>query len=313
MEDENKSKVSVIIPTYNRANLVGRAIRSTLNQTYPHFEIIVVDDGSTDNTEGIVKSFGDHRIKYYKFEENRGVHEARNTGIEVASGSYIVFLDSDDELLPHALGKIVETFVKLPEEVGIVFASSIVHPGGELTGFNVENSTYIEFTDILCRRKLRRIKKCLGAVKRECLGDTRWVTQGFDFIFWRKLEKNWKTFFIDEPLEIYHKEEDEMHLTKLKRRADYIFKMADISSDAYNMFLDEFGSQLKKYCPCEYAEYAFYCAYHSLCAGKYRRAIKYERESLKESLKHACFRPSPYLQLLKLLPSLLRARIFNKL
>jgi len=78
---EKTPAVSVVIPTYNRAHLVGRAIRSVLNQTYQDFEIIVVDDGSTDNTEEVVKSFNDPRIRYIRHEENRGGSAARNTGI----------------------------------------------------------------------------------------------------------------------------------------------------------------------------------------------------------------------------------------
>ena len=91
--------VSVIIPTYNRAHLVGRAIRSVLNQTYQDFEIIVVDDCSTDNTEEIVKGFNDHRIRYMRHDRNRGGSAARNTGIKASQGKYIAFLDSDDERL----------------------------------------------------------------------------------------------------------------------------------------------------------------------------------------------------------------------
>ena len=83
--NEKTPTVSVIIPTYNRAHLVGRAIRSVLNQTFQDFEIIVVDDGSTDNTEEVVKGFNDPRIRYIRHEENRGGSAARNTGIR-ASG-----------------------------------------------------------------------------------------------------------------------------------------------------------------------------------------------------------------------------------
>ena len=78
---ENSPTVSVILPTYNRAHLVGRAIQSVLNQTYQDFELIVVDDGSIDNTEEVVKSINDARIRYLKYEKNRGGATARNTGI----------------------------------------------------------------------------------------------------------------------------------------------------------------------------------------------------------------------------------------
>lgn len=95
---------SIIIPTYNRANFIAKTIQSVLNQTYPHYEIIVVDDGSKDNTEEIVLSLNDQRIRYYK-KENAERGAARNYGIKKAKGNYITFLDSDDILYPNYLEK----------------------------------------------------------------------------------------------------------------------------------------------------------------------------------------------------------------
>lgn len=102
----NKPFISVITPTYNRENLISRAIESVLNQTYKDFELIIVDDGSTDNTKEIVKSFQekDNRIVYI-YQENRGLSSALNKGLSVASGKYIAFLESDDEWLPQKLEK----------------------------------------------------------------------------------------------------------------------------------------------------------------------------------------------------------------
>ena len=88
-------KVSVIIPTYNRSSLVKEAVESVLAQTFNDLEIIVVDDGSTDDTRSVIEVVGDPKIKYY-YKENAGVSNARNFGIEHAKGQYIAFLDSDD-------------------------------------------------------------------------------------------------------------------------------------------------------------------------------------------------------------------------
>lgn len=88
--------VSVIIPTYNREKMVGNAIKSVLNQTYKNIEVIVVDDGSKDNTQEVIKSIGDNRIRYIRLEKNGGVSRARNIGINEAKGSFIAFQDSDD-------------------------------------------------------------------------------------------------------------------------------------------------------------------------------------------------------------------------
>lgn len=87
--------ISVIIPTYNRAELLKRAAQSVLAQTYKDFELIIVDDGSTDNTKEIVESLNDSRIVYV-YQKNAGACVARNNGIEHAKGEYIAFHDSDD-------------------------------------------------------------------------------------------------------------------------------------------------------------------------------------------------------------------------
>jgi len=87
-------KVTVIIPIYNYGGFIGRAIRSVQNQTYQNLEIIVVDDGSTDNTENIVKQFQNRRLTYIRHIENKGRNAARNTGILSSAGDYIAFLDS---------------------------------------------------------------------------------------------------------------------------------------------------------------------------------------------------------------------------
>ena len=96
-------KISVIIPTYNRANLISNSIKSVLNQTYKNLEVIVVDDGSTDNTKEIIDKFEDERIKYIKLRENRGGSNARNIGIQNAKGKFISFQDSDDIYYPDKL------------------------------------------------------------------------------------------------------------------------------------------------------------------------------------------------------------------
>lgn len=96
------SKVSVIIPTHNRSELLYSAITSVLNQTFQDFEIIVVDDCSGDNTPEIVSKLNNKRIKYIRNEINKGEAEARNTGIMNSDSEYIAFLD-DDEWLPEKL------------------------------------------------------------------------------------------------------------------------------------------------------------------------------------------------------------------
>jgi len=113
--------VSVIVPTHNRADLLPRAISSVLGQSYHHLECIVVDDGSTDGTEQVVKQFTDDRLVYLRHETNRHASAARNTGMAYSNGELIAFLDDDDEWLANKLEKQVSLLLGLPEKVGMVY------------------------------------------------------------------------------------------------------------------------------------------------------------------------------------------------
>jgi glycosyltransferase involved in cell wall biosynthesis len=104
--------VSVIIPCYNQAYFLREAIESVLQQTYPHFEIVVVDDGSTDGTSEVASSFPGVRTIH---QENRGSSAARNVGLSMSTGYYVVFLDADDRLLPIALETNVDCLGSHPD------------------------------------------------------------------------------------------------------------------------------------------------------------------------------------------------------
>ncbi len=113
--------VSVVIPTYNRAGLLGRAVRSVLAQSYEDFEVIVVDDGSTDATAGVMANFEDPRVRCVRLARNTGAAAARNAGIRRARGKFLAFQDSDDEWLPSKLAKQMEAFGRGPEGLGVVY------------------------------------------------------------------------------------------------------------------------------------------------------------------------------------------------
>jgi len=123
--DESKNyspKVSVIIATYNREKYLKVAIASVLQQTYVNFELIIIDDGSTDNTLKLVKNFSDPRMNYI-YQNNKGRSSARNRGISIAKGQYITFLDSDDLYLPTKLALQVNYMDNHPE-VGMIYTSA---------------------------------------------------------------------------------------------------------------------------------------------------------------------------------------------
>ena len=114
--------VSVVLPTYNRAALLGRAIRSVVAQSYTDFELLVIDDGSTDETSNVVAGFRDRRISYISLAHNTGAGAARNVGIRMARGKFLAFQDSDDEWLPSKLAKQMSAFERGSARLGIVYS-----------------------------------------------------------------------------------------------------------------------------------------------------------------------------------------------
>ena len=123
----NKTFISIIIPLYNAENYIYKNINSILNQTYTNFELIIVNDSSTDKSLNIVKSFDDERIKIFT-KINEGTSKARNYGIKFATGDYILFIDADDYIECNALEKYIEVINKYnPDFITNGFYSETVH------------------------------------------------------------------------------------------------------------------------------------------------------------------------------------------
>ena len=122
----NIPEFSVIVPTYNRALFVKRAINSILAQKFQNYEVIVMDDASSDNTSDIINSINDKRIKYMKHNQNRGASAARNTAVKKSVGEYLAFLDSDDEAHPDWLLCTAEKIKMVPESWGVIYPNRII-------------------------------------------------------------------------------------------------------------------------------------------------------------------------------------------
>ncbi|SPE32179.1 Glycosyltransferase family protein (fragment) [Acidobacteriia bacterium SbA2] len=118
--------VSVVTPAYNRHAVLPRAISSVLAQNLQNWEMIIVDDASTDDTERVVGGFRDSRIRYIRHQSNRGQSAAQNTGAAAARGRFLSFLDSDDEWLPGKLASEVALFESAGERVGLVYSGKVL-------------------------------------------------------------------------------------------------------------------------------------------------------------------------------------------
>ncbi|MBU1045149.1 MAG: glycosyltransferase [Candidatus Omnitrophica bacterium] len=213
MNLESKApKVSIILPTYNRAGLISRAVKSILDQTYPDFELIVIDDCSNDATASVISGFNDPRIKYIFLSKHNGAAFARNEGLKIAFGEFIAFADSDDVWLKEKLEKQVKVLKNAPDDLGLVYSAiwrvqakrKIFFPdrsfGLKRSGNIYKNLLFGNFVTlhVLFRRScLRRVG--IFDEKLPCLQD--WE-------LWLRLSKKYKFFYINQPLVLVYKTSD---------------------------------------------------------------------------------------------------------
>jgi len=139
--------VTVIIPTYNRADVLPRAVESVLEQTYEDLELCVVDDGSTDQTAACLDRFDDPRMEAITHETNQGANAARNTGIDSADGEYVAFLDSDDEWKPTKLERQLQRVERDDEEWVGAYCDAEMAAEGVTGGLRGTAAAYLERLD----------------------------------------------------------------------------------------------------------------------------------------------------------------------
>jgi len=205
--------VSIILPTYNRAQTIGRSVKSVLTQTYSDFELIIVDDGSTDSTSEVVKSFRDSRIHYMQTDRNGGAALARNLGLRASRGEFIAFQDSDDEWFPDKLKRQVDILSSAPPTVAFVYSDMIrVLLSGEETYFK---SPTVRRGELLDTKGLEYQVHGIGLVtvmlRRACLDEVGYFDEGFprfiDLDLFIRLAKAFAAQYIREPLAYYYEGE----------------------------------------------------------------------------------------------------------
>jgi glycosyltransferase involved in cell wall biosynthesis len=205
-------RVSVIIPTYNRARLVTQTIDSVLAQTYPDFEVIVVDDGSTDNTRAVLAHYG-ARIKYI-YQENQGQPAARNKGLLASQGEYLLLLDSDDLVLLNKL-ELQASFLEAWPDFGLVYSGwQFINQVGEILGEVRPNKQGQLLKDLLLRKFNFPIHAAL--VRRDCFDRAglfdESLLRGDDADMWRRIAKAGYAFgCIEQPLIQYRIHQDGLY------------------------------------------------------------------------------------------------------
>lgn len=199
-KDNDCPTVSVVIPTYNRSNIIQDTINSVIQQSYSNLEIIVVDDGSEDNTPQVMSKYKHKCLKYIRLAENRGANAARNMGIKNSTGKYISFLDSDDQYAKNNIQKKVEYLNDLPEEYAGVFTPHKTYKDGKLWHKSRFSGSVVELETIKERNVIGGFS-CI-AVKKSVFEKTGLLDESLksaqDYDFYIRLLKKYKIKYIDD-------------------------------------------------------------------------------------------------------------------
>jgi len=234
-------KVSVIIPTYNRAAMLDDAVSSVLAQTYQNFEILISDDGSTDNTQEVVKKF-DERVNYL-YSNHSGIPAiVRNKAIIEASGEYIAFLDSDDLWLPDKLELQVEVFEN-DSTIGLVCSNAFIidNFSGQTHNYYLEQgqgqSGYI-FIELL---KNNFIVTSTVVVRRASLDQAGYFSADLrgceDYNLWLRIAHKWRILYVEKPLACYRNLPD-VSIRSEQRVSEYFLGMISNLDGLETLHLD---------------------------------------------------------------------------
>jgi len=238
MSDTSNPVVSVIIPTYNRGSMILEPIRSILNQSYENIELIVVDDGSTDNTENILKQVDDERFQYIIHNENKGPNASRNTGLKHSSGKYVSFVDSDVTLIEDKIEKQVEIMTDSSDKVGIVYCSGYRKHGDYLKEVSKAGLSGDIYSDLLALNI--KITTSTMFIDRKCFEECgKWdpdLPSFNEYDLCLRFAKEFEFKYIAEPL-IIEKSHNKGNITS----------NIDRRTVGMNGIVDKWGDEMKKY------------------------------------------------------------------
>ena len=292
----NNPFITIIIPTYNRGWCINRAIDSCLAQTYKNFEIVITDDGSTDNTEEIVKSYNDKRIRYFKFEKNQGVIKARNNSIKNARGGWILLLDSDDEIYPNCLEVFVKHINNLNNNKIKMIFSHFINTSTGKTKINKKfqrilkrQNNILTYYNFICAGV--NIGDPLPIVKKEVFDKVPYDThvKRNMAVVWHQFFKISDVLVIDEYLGICHTEGDD-RITKNRKR-DALLWIEGIKE-----YIKIFKNDILQNCPNSLS-----LQYRSL--GTYQMIVSDFKNARKSFLTALKYNPTDYKSLIYLIVS----------
>lgn len=272
-------KFSLIIPTYNRANLISRTIQSVIEQTYQDYEVLIVDDGSTDHTQAVVSNFLSDKVQYFKIPNGERA-KARNFGIRQAKGTFVSFLDSDDLLLANYFEEATNFILQNPESVFFSLAYQIISPNG-----NVLYQQNQRKGNLAKQLATGNHLSCIGVfVKREIIqkhlfNEQRELSGTEDYELWLRLASLYPLDFKNTVVAsiVNHEERSVLNIDeeKIIKRMEVLFACVENNTNCMNFYGTK-GIQTIK------AHSWLYVALHLAMAKKRKTAFKYALKAVQE-------------------------------
>lgn len=280
-------RVSVIIPMYNCQKFIAETMESVLSQTYKDFEIIAVDDGSTDNTRQIVQSYGS-KVRYI-YQRNQGVSAARNNAIRESQGEYIALLDHDDLWLPDKLEKQIPLLDSNPN-LGLVYSDNyIVDLAGNILGRSFAESKPYQ-GNVLPQLFMENFIPCLTAViRKEAFDEAGLFSSEFsiaeEYDLFLRIAEKYEVDFINLPLANFR-----VHETNVSKNREQAFReeiaVVEHCLQRHSEFRDILESKIKR----RKAKLYYNLAYTYFLKGEHKRA----REELIRSIKISLYSPKQF-------------------
>lgn len=273
--------ITVILTTYNRSRLLPRAVDSLLHGSYANFELLIMDDASSDGTQEIASKMLDPRIRYIRLPENGGVLRARNRGFDLARGDYITLLDDDDELVPDALAMVAEEFARSAEDgIDVLWFDCRDGESGQASGTMPIPEGAIRFEDFVCG-------KIQGdfwlAFRRSALHGHRFneSLKAHESLLWLRIHRTHRARYVPRlACDKYREHGGE-------RLCDFDVRVRQLrhTTLALSQFMEEFGETVRRICPKVFGARLAYLGLHQFAIGEFPSG----RESVLRSL---AYRPS---------------------
>lgn len=268
---------SIIIPSYNRADLIAHTLESVLAQEYPHFEIIVVDDGSTDHTEEVLAPFLNAQVHYFR-KENGERGAARNFGIQKAKGDYITFLDSDDIVYPNHFSEAIKVIYAREEPAIFHLAYEMKNPDGKII------SQYNQRQGNINQQLIYgNLLSCIGVfVRRDVIhqhsfNEDRALAGSEDWELWMRLAARYPIYYSNEITSaiINHEERSVLNI-----RVDKLIRRIEL---AYHYLLEDeaFKHKFGKFRRPMLAHLQLYLSLHLVLAQHKKQSFYYILQALK--------------------------------